>query len=198
MIVIGLTGGIGMGKSTVSRQFAALGAKICSADACVHALLAPGGAAVKQVEKTFPDAVKNAVVDRNILGKIVFSDPKKRHKLEVILHPMVIAMEEAFVQKQQRLGAKYVVLDIPLLFETGGQERVDITVVASAPAFIQRQRVLARAGMSEEKFRQILASQMPDMEKCERADCIIPTGLGKAYSFKAVKQMIFDLEKGSV
>jgi dephospho-CoA kinase len=193
MIIIGLTGGIGMGKSTVAGQFAKLGAKICSADACVHKLLGKGGAAVAKVQKHFPDSVKAGIVDRKILGQIVFSDKEKLKLLENILHPMVQEMKNDFINKSRRLGAEIVVLDIPLLFETSGENRVDYTVVVSAPAFIQKQRVMARKGMTAEKFERIIASQMQDLEKRNRADFVIPTSLGKGYSFKMVKELMQNL-----
>jgi dephospho-CoA kinase len=193
MIIIGLTGGIGMGKSTIAKQFAILGAKTCSADACVHKLLGQGGAAVSRVQSHFPDAVKSGIVNRKILGQIVFADKEKLKLLEDILHPLVQQMEGAFIAKAHRMGVKMVVLDIPLLFETAGENRVDYTVVVSAPALLQRQRVMGRKGMTAEKFEQIIASQMQDMEKRKRADFVIPTGLGKAYSFKMVKQLLQNL-----
>lgn len=193
MIIIGLTGGIGMGKSTVAGQFAALGAKICSADACVHKLLGRGGKAVAKVQKHFPDAVKSGAVDRKILGQIVFSDKEKLKLLENILHPLVQEMEGDFISRARRIGARMVVLDIPLLFETAGENRVDYTVVVSAPYFIQKQRVMARHGMTAEKFERILVSQMQDLEKRNRADFVIPTSLGKAYSFRQVKQLLQNL-----
>ena len=189
MVIIGLTGGIGMGKSTIARQFAALGAKVCSADACVHTLMSKGGAAVAEVEKYFPSAVKDGAVDRKALGQIVFSDKQKLTILENILHPLVQQMEDDFCTRAKALGTKLVVLDIPLLFETGGEERVDVTVVVTAPKRVQRQRVMKRSAMSAEKFERIIASQMADMEKCQRADFVIPTGLGKAYSFRIVKEI---------
>lgn len=193
MIIIGLTGGIGMGKSTVANQFARLGAKICSADACVHKLLGKDGGAVDEVRHHFPDAVKSGMVDRKILGQVVFPDKEKLKLLENILHPLVQEMEGEFIKKARRMGAEMVVLDIPLLFETAGENRMDYTVVVSAPALLQRQRVMARKGMTAEKFERILASQMQDLEKRKRADFIIPTGLGKAYSFKMVKQLVQNL-----
>ncbi len=182
-----------MGKSTIAKQFAILGAKTCSADACVHKLLGQGGAAVSSVQSHFPDAVKSGIVDRKILGQIVFTDKEKLKLLENILHPLVQEMEGAFIAKAHRMGTKMVVLDIPLLFETAGENRVDYTVVVSAPALLQRQRVMGRKGMTAEKFERIIASQMQDLEKRNRADFVIPTGLGKAYSFKMVKQLVQNL-----
>lgn len=196
MIVIGLTGGIGMGKSTVAKQFELLGAKTCSADACVHKLMGKGGKAVAPIKKIFPSAVKDGQVDRKILGKIVFADKHKLTQLEAILHPLVQEMENAFIVRMKKSGIKMVVLDIPLLFETNGHERVDYTVVVSAPHLIQRQRVMARQGMTAERFEQIIVSQMQDLEKRRRADFIISTGLGKGYSFKEVKQLVSQLTGG--
>jgi dephospho-CoA kinase len=189
-IVIGLTGSIAMGKSTVAAQFRALGAKIVCADSIVHQLFASDAALCSEIQKYFPAAIKNKNIDRAALGKIVFADEKKRKLLEALIHPRVIAAEEEFVARAASLGARVVVMDIPLLFETGGEARCDITVVASAPAFLQKQRALKRANMSEEKFRRILQSQMSDAEKKSRADFVVSTGLGKAYSFAQVKQII--------
>lgn len=189
MIIIGLTGSIGMGKSTVSRQFAVLGAKVANADDFVHQLMKKDEVIV-EVAEIFPSAIIDKKIDRKILGQIVFADETKRKILEKILHPKVVELEEKFLKKQQKLGAKLVVLDIPLLFETGADARVDYAVVVSAPKNVQRRRVLKRAGMSAEKFEWILKTQMPDLEKKKRADFIIPTGLGKAYSFREVKKLI--------
>jgi len=186
MIIIGLTGSIGMGKSTVSRQFAALGAKVANSDDFVHQMMEKDEV-IAEIAEIFPSSIIDKKIDRKILGQIVFADEKKRKILEKILHPRVVELEEKFVKKQQKLGAKLVVLDIPLLFETGADARVDYTIVVSAPKNVQRRRVLARAGMSSEKFERILKTQMPDLEKKKRADFIIPTGLGKAYSFREVR-----------
>lgn len=193
MIVIGLTGSIGMGKTTVARQFAALGAKICSADVCVHKLMSKGGIAVAEIQDNFPTVVKDGVVDRKILGQIVFADKQKLTLLENILHPLVRQMEDDFCERAKRLGVKLMVLDIPLLFETDGEERVDYTVVVTAPEFVQRQRVMARKNMTETKFERIVASQMQDLEKRNHADFVIPTGLGKAYSFRMAKELVLTL-----
>lgn len=194
MIVIGLTGSIGMGKSTVSKQFALLGAKTASADAFVHQLMEHDKNLIAEVEEHFPTVVKNNKIDRQILGKIVFADSEKRKLLEQIIHHKVIELEQEFVRKQQSLGAELVVLDIPLLFETGAENRVNYSVVVTAPAFIQKRRVLARKGMTLEKFEAIIASQMPDYEKRLRADFIIATGLGKADSFRQVKMLTTEIQ----
>ncbi|MDE3016127.1 MAG: dephospho-CoA kinase [Pseudomonadota bacterium] len=186
MTVIGLTGGIGMGKSTVAAQLAALGAKICNADAIVHMLLGKGGAAAAEVERAFPGAVNDGGVDRKALGDIVFHDAKQLAKLERLLHPLVVAEENRFIGNERRKGAKLIVLDIPLLFETAAERRCDVTIVASAPAFLQRQRVMKRPGMTAEKFLRIVSAQMPEREKRKRADNVVLTGLGKGASFRTL------------
>jgi len=194
MIVIGLTGGIGMGKSTVAAQLASLGAKVCSADKIVHKLLGEDGEAVAAVGAAFPGVVKTNSVERKLLGEQVFKDKEKLEMLEDILHPLVVAEENHFVAQQQRLGTKLVVLDIPLLFETGAEERCDFTMVVTAPFFVQRQRVLRRPHMTHEKFMAIVAAQMADLHKQQRADFVIETGLGKAHSFRQVAVILRDAE----
>lgn len=189
-LIIGVTGSLGMGKSTLTRQMTAFGARICSADNIVHALLAKGGAAVKPVAAMFPEAVKNGAVDRAALGNLVFKNKDKLKRLEAVLHPLVVMVENDFIEKEGRKGAKMVVLDIPLLFETGAETRCDMVIVASAPSFIQKQRALARPGMTPQKFSAILASQLSNEEKKKRADIVIPTGLGKAYSFRKLSAAI--------
>lgn len=184
MIVIGLTGGIGMGKTTLANQLTAMGAKLCHADKIVHHLLSQDKTAIAEIKKHFPDAVNKSVVDRRKLGDLVFLDALKRKKLEQLLHPRVIAVENDFIRRMRWLGTKIVVLDVPLLFETGGEKRCDYVVVASAPAFLQRQRVLVRVQMTEAKFNSIVALQMPDREKRRRADFVVETGLGRAHSFR--------------
>jgi len=190
MIVIGLTGSIGMGKTTLARQLMALGAKICHADVIVHELLDTGGEAVAVVAKTFPGTENKSKIDRKKLGEIVFNNKKKLKQLEALLHPLVVGKENEFVTRQLMLGAKMAVLDIPLLFETGAEARCDITIVASAPGFIQRQRVMKRPNMTPEKFRSIVAAQMSDGEKKDRADFVVSTGLGRAYSFRALLEIV--------
>ena len=187
MIVIGLTGSIGMGKSTVARQCALLGAKTLNSDAVVHRLMQRSGRAFAAVSSAFPAAVEGGIIDRKKLGAIVFADEKKLKNLEAILHPLVIEEEKKFAAAQKKLGTKIVVLDIPLLFETGDDARMDMTLVASAPVFIQAQRVLARPNMTREKLAQIRKKQMPDREKRKRADFIVHTSLGKAASMRQIK-----------
>lgn len=190
MIVIGVTGSIGMGKTAVAQQFHALGAAYFCSDAAVHQLLAPHGAAVKQVAEAFPGALVAGHINRERLGKQVFGDERLRKKLEAIIHPLVVTEQQQFLQRAKQQGAEFCVLDIPLLFETGAEGRCDVVVVASAPLFIQKRRVMARPGMTEEKFKAILSSQMPDSEKRKRADFMVPTGLGKAVSMRYVKRIM--------
>lgn len=189
-VVIGLTGSIGTGKSTVTRQFAALGAKTISADRTVHMLLAKGGAAVEKVGRLFPHALEKGAINREELGKAVFSDSQALKKLEAILHPLVAEAETHFVEQMRRKKIRVVVMDIPLLFETNAEQRCDMVVVTTCSPLLQRQRVLKRKHMSEEKLCQILARQLPDAEKCRRADFIVQTGLGREYSMRAVKEIM--------
>lgn len=195
MIVIGLTGSIGMGKTTVARMMKQLGCAIHDSDKCVHDALQPKGAAFEEVALTFPTAweKKTHTINKKILGEIIFKDSEKKEELENILHPVVQQSQKNFIQKQTRLGREVVVLDIPLLFETGAETRVDYTFVVSAPYHIQRHRVLSRPYMSEEKFKAILAAQMSDSEKRARADFVIPTGLGLAYTHRILKKSLGDI-----
>jgi len=175
MIVIGLTGSIGMGKSTVASMFAEEGAPSFDSDAAVHASYAQGGAAVAPVEAAFPGVTKDGAIDRVALSAQVVGDAKAIRRLEAIVHPLVRQAQAAFLQTQRDAGADFVVLDIPLLFESGGMNLVDKVVVVSAPADIQRARVLSRPGMTEEKFEAILERQTPDAEKRAGADFVIDT-----------------------
>ena len=181
-----------MGKSTVGNMLAKLGCGIHSADKAVHEALSPKGAAFEEVAVTFPECwdKKKHLIKRDVLANIIFQDDAKRKKLEEILHPVVRQSQKKFIQSQERLGREVVVLDIPLLFETGAESRVDYTLVVSAPYHVQRHRVLSRSGMTEEKFDAILKTQMPDEEKRARADFIIPTGLGMAYTYKSLEKVL--------
>mgnify|MGYP002627997290 FL=1 len=194
MFVLGLTGSIGMGKSTVAAMFARCGALVHDADAAVHRLYGPGGAAVPVVAALVPGAVvgkgKAARVDRALLGKAVLSDKARLAALEAAVHPLVGQERDRFLRWAQRRGARLVVMDVPLLFETGGEERVDAVCVVSAPAFVQARRVLARPGMTPEKLAQIRRRQMPDAQKRRHADFIVPTGIGKAATFRAVRAIV--------
>lgn len=187
--LVGLTGSIGMGKSETARMFARLGIPAYDADAAVHALYAPGGGAVAPIGEAFPGTVANGAVDRAALAARVTGDPAAFKRLEAIVHPLVAALQRDFLDKAGSSGEPLVVLDIPLLFETGGENRVDAVVVVSAPAEVQRARVLARPGMTEEKFAAILARQVPDAEKRAKADFVIETGKGLDHAFAQVKEV---------
>ena len=187
MIVIGLTGSIGMGKSTVARMFAEEGAPAFNSDDAVHALYAKGGAAAAPVEAAFPGVSEDGAIDRDALSARVMGDPGAIKQLEAIVHPLVRQAQSVFLQAQQDAGAEAVVLDIPLLFESGGAVRVDKIVVVSAPAEVQRARVMARPGMTEEKFASILSRQTPDGEKRARANIVIDTGVDLASTRQQVR-----------
>ena len=193
MVVLGLTGSIGMGKTTVASALRACGGAIWDADAAVHRLLDPGGAGVAPVLARFPDAASTAGpaqgVDRGALGASVFGDPAALAALEAILHPLVRAGERNFLSASRRRGCHLAVLDVPLLFETGGEARCDATLVVSAPAFVQQARVLGRARMTEARFAAILARQMPDGEKRRRADFVIRTGLDRRAARLAARRV---------
>jgi dephospho-CoA kinase len=178
VIVLGLTGSIGMGKTVTARLFAEAGVPVYDADAAVHALYGRGGAAVAPIGAAFPGAVRDGAVDREALGRTVLSDSEALSRLEAIVHPLVRAEQARFIEAHRASGAPLVVLDIPLLFESGGERFFDAVVVVTAPPEIQRARVLARAGMTEAKLEQVLAKQMPDSQKRGRADFVINTGLG--------------------
>ncbi|WP_217577001.1 dephospho-CoA kinase [Mesorhizobium sp. GbtcB19] len=191
MIVLGLTGSIGMGKSATAKMFAEAGVAVHDSDETVHRLYS--GKAAPLVEAAFPGTTEAGVVDRVKLGQHVLADPAALKKLEAIVHPLVRADADAFLEKHRAAGAPVAVLDIPLLFETGGRNRVDKVVVVTASPEIQRTRVLARPGMSEEKFLSILAKQVPDAEKRRQADFIIDTGHGFEAAREAVEMIIAEL-----
>lgn len=173
MLVLGLTGSIGMGKSTTARFFAEEGVPVLDADAVVHALY--DGEAVAAIETAFPGTSKDGRIDREELSRRVVGDPAALKRLESIVHPLVRAAQARFLADAERSGAPVAVLDVPLLFETGGDQRVDAVVVVSAPADVQRARTLDRAGMTAEKFDALMQKQMPDAEKRRRADFIVDT-----------------------
>lgn len=184
MIILGLTGSIGMGKTTASTMFAEAGVPVYSADDAVHQLYS--GRAAPLIEAAFPGTVANGTVDREKLSAAVIGKPEALKKLEAIVHPLVREEEEAFLRAAKAQGAAIALVDIPLLFETGGEQRVDRIVVVSAPADIQRARVLARPGMTAEKLDAILARQLPDAEKRARADFVLDT----SGSFDNLRQQI--------
>ncbi|MGO1119545.1 dephospho-CoA kinase [Rhodovibrionaceae bacterium A322] len=190
MFVLGLTGSIGMGKSTAASLFRSQGVPVHDSDAAVHKLLAKGGAAVPEIARLFPDAVVDGAVDRQILGARVFGDGDALKQLEAIVHPLVRQSTRRFLQKEQRNGRPLVVLDIPLLFESKAGSPCDAVVVVSAPAWLQRQRVLRRPGMTPEKLSAILAKQMPDLEKRLRAQFVVLSGLGKHYTLRQIQKII--------
>ncbi len=194
MIILGLTGSIGMGKSTTANMFLDAGIPVYDSDAAVHALYQPAGKAVDKLEDAFP-GVKNqeGSIDRQKLSAYVLKDSAAMKKLEAIVHPLVFETRLKFLDEHKAKGTDIVVFDIPLLFETGSDAFVDKILVVTAPAEIQKQRVLGREGMTEEKFSAILAKQMPDKQKRERADFIIDTSLGLDSAEKNVHQIIQSL-----
>lgn len=196
MITVGLTGSIGMGKSTTAAMFAAEGVPVYDADAEVHALYAKGGAAVEPLEAAFPGVVVDGAVDRARLSHLVVGKPDELKKLEAIVHPLVGESRVGFFQKAVADGADIVILDIPLLFETGGEKRMDAVVVVSAPADLQRERVMARPGMDEAKLDAILARQMADAEKRARAHFVIDTGQGLDHARTQVRDVLARLRAG--
>ena len=195
MIVLGLTGSIGMGKSTAANMLREMGVPVHDSDATVHDIMSPDGRAIPEVARNFPEAYdsKTNSINRASLGKIVFSDDAKLKILEGILHPLVWESQNIFKREMERQGHKVVVLDIPLLYETGAEERVDKVMVVSAPAFIQKKRYMAREDSTEERLQAIMALQVPDHEKRARADFIVQTGIGKAYTQRALRKIIEDL-----
>jgi dephospho-CoA kinase len=189
MRVLGLTGSIGMGKSSAAVMLRRLGLPVHDADAAVHRLLAEGGAAVPRIAEIFPEAVVEGAVDRQALGASVFGEPEALARLEAILHPLVRASAIHFLRCHARRRTPLVVLDIPLLFETGGERLCDAVVVVSAPPWLQRQRVLKRPGMTEEKLTAILRQQMPDGEKRRRAQFVVCTAHGKRDTLKQLQSV---------
>jgi dephospho-CoA kinase len=197
MRVLGLTGGIGMGKSTAAQTFRRLGVPVFDADEAVHRLQARGGRAVAPIGAAFPGTVRGGAVDREALRRAVLGDeqgaPGALRRLEAIVHPLVRAEERRFLAAARRRGERLAVLDIPLLFETGGEQRVDQVLVVSAPAAIQRARVLARRGMTEERLAAILARQMPDALKRRRADHVVGTGLSRHAAQRHIRRIVREL-----
>mgnify|MGYP003408770470 FL=1 len=191
MIKLALTGSIGMGKSATAAMFAARGIPVYDADAAVHAAYAPGGEAVAPIEWAFPGVIgADGGIDRTRLRHKVAKNPDAMKKLESIVHPIVAGSQRAFLAKAEAEGHDIIVLDIPLLFETGGEKRADVIAVVTAPPDVQRQRVLARGGMTEAEFEAILARQTPDSEKRRRADFVINTGFGFPYAEAQIDEII--------
>jgi dephospho-CoA kinase len=192
MLVVGLTGSIGMGKSTVAARFRALGVAVCDADAEVHKLY--DGAAVPAIEAAFPGTTHEGKVDRQKLAAALLASPGDFKRLEAIVHPLVVAAERAFLCRETARGAGMAVLEIPLLLETGGESRVDVLIVCSAPAEKQRERVLRRPNMTIEKLEQMLTRQMPDAEKRARADFIVDTSGSLAETELQVDRIVESLK----
>lgn len=197
MKVVGLTGSIGMGKSTAAAMFGELGAKVLDADKVVHRLYRDPEV-VGIISAAFPGARKAGEIDRKALAQYVVSNDHEMKRLEAMIHPLVAREELRFVEHCRRKGVRIVVLEIPLLFETGADSRCDYTAVVLAPPFVQRQRVMKRKGMTEEKFQALLARQMPDEEKVKRADAVIPTGLGKRFTMEKIKQIVHFLREEEI
>ena len=190
MIVLGLTGSIGMGKSTTTAMFADQGALVWNADDAVHRLYAAGGAAVGPVGAAFPGVVVDGTIDRARLAGALGRDDQAFRTLEAIVHPLVVRGRLDDLARAEADGVRLVVLDIPLLFETGGEAAVDAVVVVTAPAAVQAERVLARPGMTRERFEAILARQMPDAEKRRRADFVVDTGAGLEATRRRVGEIV--------
>ena len=189
--ILGLTGSIGMGKSAVAAMFRGLGVPVFDADAAVHELQGPGGTCLAPIERAFPGTTGPAGVDRQKLGAAVFGDPAALKRLEEIVHPEVAELRRTFLA--DHTDAPLIVFDIPLLYEKSGQHGLDAVVVVSAPAELQRERVLARPGMSAEKFEQVLALQVPDADKRARADYVLDTGTSLAETRHAVQRLVHQL-----
>ena len=191
MLVIGLTGGIGMGKSAAAAHFARSGIPVFNADSCVHRLYE--GEAVPAIEAAFPGVTRHGKVDRALLAAQLTGKPERLKELERIVHPMVVRREIEFLQEQEEKGAWLAVLEIPLLFETGADKRVDVTVVLSAPHHVQRERVLARSGMTVERLEHLLSRQLPDEEKRALADFVVDSGTGLADMHREIDTLIESL-----
>jgi dephospho-CoA kinase len=193
MVVIGLTGSIGMGKSTVAKMMKGFGLPVYSADEAVHEVMKKGGSAVRPVRKFFPESIKKGAVDRMSLSRSIASDPRRLRQLERIIHPLIRESERAFLKKAKERKAPAVVLEIPLLFETGAEKRCDVVLCVSSPRKIQKERVLGRKGMTEEKFRALIARQMPSSEKCKRANYVVPTGTTLAETKDSLRRLLVKL-----
>ena len=194
MIIAGLTGSIGMGKTTTAAMFKDAGAAVFDADAAVHSLYAKGGAVVPIVRAGLPQAITAGAVDRTKLSAIIAKDPLQLTVLESFVHPMVDAMRQDAVSAAKASGKKVFIFDMPILFETDGEDKVDVIIVVSAPADVQRARVMSRAGMTAEKLEFILSRQMPDAEKRARADYVINSGKGMEFARKQVQVVMQDLK----
>ncbi|RFD21017.1 dephospho-CoA kinase [Komagataeibacter melaceti] len=198
MRVLGLTGGIGMGKSTAAALFRRAGVRVFDADAEVRALQEPHGRALTAIGRLVPGSVREGVLDRGMLRRVALSDPAIIRGLEGILHPMVRRARERFIQRARRDGCRWVVLDIPLLFETGAERVCDAVAVVSAPARIQRARVLRRGKMTPAQLDAVLARQMPDALRRRRADVVLQTGLSRHDTLRQVRRLLRAMHEGTV
>ena len=194
MKIVGLTGSVGMGKSTAATMLRRMGVPIYDADAAVHQMMRRGGIAVARVAVAFPGVEKNGAIDRSALGPRVFGNDVAMKKLESIIHPLVREDERRFLAAMRRRKTKLVVMDVPLLFESGRHRRYDSVMVVTAPEFVQRARVLKRPGMNPARLAAIKARQMPDAEKRRRADFIVPSGQGRAVTWRKLGQVLRGLE----
>ena len=197
-IILGLTGSIAMGKSETSKIFSRLGIPVFDADASVHQMLAKGGEAVTAVSTMFPGVVQGDAVDRRILGDLVFGNARELKKLEAILHPLVAKARKRFLRLAGAARARVVVMDVPLLYETGGKDACHAVVVVSAPKCVQRSRALRRPGMSEKKLEYILDKQTPDHLKRKQADFVVLSGLGKRPALTKVSSVLRTVHSGQV
>ncbi len=198
MKILGLTGSVGMGKSTAAALLRRMGVAVFDADRAVHRLLAPGGAAVAAVAAAFPGVARGGGIDRAALGARVFGDRAALARLEAILHPRVEAAERRFVAQARARRQQRVVLDVPLLYETGGERRCDAVVVVWAPAFLQRARVLARPGMSPARLAFLRRQQTSEREKRRRADFLVPSGLGRGVTWRRLRRAVRALGETAV
>ncbi len=196
MKVLGLTGGIASGKSTVLAMFAALGAATYDADRAVHLLLRSDPSAATAIHAAFPSLPATLPVDRKALGALVFADDDKLHTLESIIHPRLRSLERACISRARQHGATLTVCDIPLLFEIGAQNRYDAVASVECPGFMQRSRALSRPGMTPQKLERILTRQLSAHEKRRRADFVIHSGLGRAYSYRQVQEIVKEMRLG--
>jgi dephospho-CoA kinase len=197
MIVAALTGSVAMGKTETARLFAARGIPVFDSDAAVHALYSRGGEAVPEIERLVPSAVQDGSVDRQRLAAEVVAHPDLLEAIENIVHPMVRARQQRFLEEARRAGSDIVVLDIPLLFETGGEKSVDKIIVVSAGDELQRQRAMKRSGMTVQKFEYLMSKQIPDAEKRARADYVIDTSVSIEDAKRQVDQVIAELKRAA-
>lgn len=193
--VLGLTGSIGMGKSTAAAMLREMGVSVHDADAAVHRLMEPEGAAFPEIAKAFPEAIVNGRIDRAVLGARVFREPSALRRLERILHPLVRAQARRFIRRARLRHVPLVVLDIPLLFETRGERLCDAVAVVSAPGFIQRRRVLSRPGMTRARLDQVYRKQMRDSLKRRRAGFVVESGLGRHHTRRCLRQIVETLAR---